>query len=87
MAAEALAARDRIGVQDFVLLEDFKSVDAFTDNLQKRFHEKLIYVSPPMMFSPGLHCLSFLFVHFVFCGRKRFCRLSHCVVLSPEVKR
>ena len=45
MAAEALAARDRIGVQDFVLLEDFTSVDAFTDNLKKRFNEKLIYVS------------------------------------------
>ncbi|XP_065197006.1 unconventional myosin-Ic-like isoform X2 [Sycon ciliatum] len=43
MAAEALAARDKIGVQDFVLLEDFRSLDAFGENLKKRFNEKLIY--------------------------------------------
>jgi len=40
-----LHARDRVGVQDFVLLEDFQSVDAFVDNLRKRFKENLIYVS------------------------------------------
>lgn len=38
-----LHARDRVGVQDFVLLEDFQSVDAFVDNLRKRFNENLIY--------------------------------------------
>jgi myosin-1 len=38
-----LHARDRVGVQDFVLLEDFQSVDAFVDNLRKRFKENLIY--------------------------------------------
>ena len=41
----ALHARDRIGVQDFVLLEDYKSEDAFIENLQKRFKSDLIYVS------------------------------------------
>ena len=41
----ALQARDRIGVQDFVLLEDFKSEDAFLDNLRKRYKSGLIYVS------------------------------------------
>lgn len=41
----ALHARDRTGVQDFVLLEDFNSVDAFLDNLRKRFKADLIYVS------------------------------------------
>ena len=38
-------ARDRIGVQDFVLLEDYKNVDAFLENLRKRFNANLIYVS------------------------------------------
>lgn len=40
-----LHERDRVGVQDFVLLEDFQSEDAFIDNLRKRFNENLIYVS------------------------------------------
>lgn len=39
----ALHARDRAGVQDFVLLEDFRSEEAFVDNLRKRFTENLIY--------------------------------------------
>ncbi|GLH09492.1 Uncharacterized protein GBIM_14591 [Gryllus bimaculatus] len=38
-----LAARDRVGVQDFVLLEDFRSEPAFVDNLRRRFREDLIY--------------------------------------------
>lgn len=41
----ALVSRDRIGVQDFVLLEDYQNEDAFLENLQKRFKERLIYVS------------------------------------------
>ena len=41
----ALHARDRVGVQDFVLLEDYKNIEAFNDNLRKRFSENLIYVS------------------------------------------
>jgi hypothetical protein len=41
----ALHTRDQVGVQDFVLLEDYKSVTAFVDNLKKRFSENLIYVS------------------------------------------
>lgn len=32
-----------MGVQDFVLLEDFQSESAFIDNLRKRFKEDLIY--------------------------------------------
>lgn len=39
-----LHERDRVGVQDFVLLEDFRSEAAFIDNLRKRFKEDLIYV-------------------------------------------
>ena len=42
---EELHRRDHIGVQDFVLLEDFTNPDAVVENLQKRFQEDLIYVS------------------------------------------
>ena len=45
-----LQARDRIGVQDFVLLEDFRSEDAFLENLRKRYKSDLIYVSTGEMF-------------------------------------
>lgn len=41
----SLQDRDRVGVQDAVLLEDYTSEVAFVDNLQKRFNENLIYVS------------------------------------------
>jgi len=43
-----LHARDTAGVQDFVLLEDFKSEDAFLENLEKRYKSELIYVSIQM---------------------------------------
>ncbi|XP_069068817.1 unconventional myosin-Ih [Pleurodeles waltl] len=39
----ALTARDRVGVQDFVLLDSFTSDESFLDNLRKRFKENLIY--------------------------------------------
>ncbi|XP_075445447.1 unconventional myosin-Ic isoform X3 [Ascaphus truei] len=39
----ALTARDRVGVQDFVLLENYTSEAAFVENLRKRFKENLIY--------------------------------------------
>lgn len=41
----ALTARDRVGVQDMVLLDAHNSEIAFLDNLKKRFSEDLIYVS------------------------------------------
>lgn len=41
----SLQERDRTGVQDCVLLEDFTSETAFIQNLKKRFKENLIYVS------------------------------------------
>lgn len=40
-----LHARDRVGVQDFVLLHDHTSEAEFIENLQKRSKEDLIYVS------------------------------------------
>ncbi|CAH2095894.1 unnamed protein product [Euphydryas editha] len=39
----ALQHRERVGVQDFVLLEDYRSEAAFIDNLKKRFRENIIY--------------------------------------------
>lgn len=41
----ALTARDRVGIQDFVLLDSYTSESAFLDNLRKRFRENLIYVN------------------------------------------
>ena len=41
----SLLSRDRVGVQDAVLLENFKSEQEFMDNLKKRYHENIIYVS------------------------------------------
>lgn len=41
----SLQDRDRVGVQDAVLLEDYTSDAAFVDNLHKRFGEDIIYVS------------------------------------------
>ncbi|KAM6156088.1 unconventional myosin-Ih [Rhynchocyon petersi] len=38
-----LTARDKVGVQDFVLLDAYTSESAFVDNLRKRFRENLIY--------------------------------------------
>uniref|UniRef100_A0A8C6ZBU4 Myosin IH n=1 Tax=Nothoprocta perdicaria TaxID=30464 RepID=A0A8C6ZBU4_NOTPE len=39
----ALIARDRVGVQDFVLLDSHTSEAAFLSNLRKRYQENLIY--------------------------------------------
>lgn len=41
----SLHERDRVGVQDSVLLEDYTNESVFVDNLKKRFGEDLIYVS------------------------------------------
>ncbi|KAH1011643.1 hypothetical protein HUJ04_000967 [Dendroctonus ponderosae] len=38
-----LEDRDRVGVADAVLLEDYTSEEAFVNNLQKRFNEDIIY--------------------------------------------
>jgi len=45
----SIAKRDKIGVQDFVLLEDYRSENAFVENLKKRYHENLIYVSVELL--------------------------------------
>lgn len=40
-----LEGRERTGVPDAILLEDYLSEKAFIDNLKKRYHENIIYVS------------------------------------------
>lgn len=40
----ALTARDQVGIQDFVLLDETTEI-AFLSNLKKRFSNDLIYVS------------------------------------------
>lgn len=51
----ALLERDKVGVQDFVLLNDHLSLEQFIENLEKRFKHDLIYVSniscPGLVFS------------------------------------
>ncbi|KAK3527042.1 hypothetical protein QTP86_008670, partial [Hemibagrus guttatus] len=39
----ALSARDRVGVQDFLLLDNYNSEAAFIENLRRRYKENLIY--------------------------------------------
>lgn len=39
-----LHQRDKVGVDDFVLLENFEDKDAFLENLRKRYKENIIYV-------------------------------------------
>ena len=41
----AFQHRETVGVEDFVLLQDYRSEAAFVENLRKRFQEDLIYVS------------------------------------------
>lgn len=41
----SLKDRDKVGVQDTVLLENYTDENVFVDNLKKRFKEDLIYVS------------------------------------------
>ncbi|XP_062844417.1 unconventional myosin-Ic isoform X2 [Trichomycterus rosablanca] len=39
----SLSARDRVGVQDFLLLDNYTSEAAFIENLRRRYKENLIY--------------------------------------------
>lgn len=39
-----LNEREKAGVPDAVLLEDFTNEDVFIENLEKRFNENIIYV-------------------------------------------
>jgi len=54
---EALVSRDKVGLQDFVLLEDYTNIDSFIDNLRKRFLENLIYTYiGPVLVSVNPYC-------------------------------
>lgn len=41
----ALQDRDKKGVEDAVLLEDYTNPEVFVNNLETRFNENLIYVN------------------------------------------
>lgn len=56
-----LQHRDRVGVQDAVLLEDYTSETAFVENLEKRFKENIIYVSSYIFISFIPRQTSFIF--------------------------
>lgn len=51
----SLQDRDRVGVEDAILLEDYTNPEVFIDNLQKRFKENLIYVS---VISLNIFCIN-----------------------------
>lgn len=55
----ALTARDRVGIQDFVLLDE-TTEEAFINNLKKRFNNDLIYVRTwNTIFCPRNICIQF----------------------------
>ena len=62
----ALHARDEIGVEDFVLLEDYQSQEAFVDNLRKRFKADLIYVSDLNLTQPSDGGMIMIWIPLVF---------------------
>ena len=76
----SLAARDTVGVQDFVLLHDHTSSAEFMGNLKKRFSNDIIYVSihHSVLFccSCGAMC-TFSFVHFVFIMKSIMCAFAN----------
>lgn len=45
-----LHERDRVGLQDQVLLENYENDKDFIENLRKRFQENIIYVGPRKVF-------------------------------------
>lgn len=45
-----LHERDRVGLQDQVLLENYENDKNFIENLRKRFQENIIYVSSRKVF-------------------------------------
>ena len=59
--------RKTVGVEDFVLLDDYRSEDAFLENLKKRFQEDLIYVRNFIFFLLE-------FCHFVFLAHEKIAR-------------
>lgn len=43
-----LHIRDKVGLQDFLLLENYRDEESFIENLRKRYYEDLIYVKIKM---------------------------------------
>lgn len=69
-----LNEREKAGVPDAVLLEDYTNEDVFLENLEKRFRENIIYVRSNFVFDAS-HCvksrLPVLFVVKTFCKSLR----------------
>lgn len=82
----ALTARDRVGIQDFVLLDETTEV-AFLGNLRKRFSKDLIYVSLDVEFSntDQNRCTSIISVTIVTLSFRP--TSAHCWCLSTPTKR
>lgn len=51
-----LNEREKAGVPDAVLLEDYTNEDVFLENLEKRFRENIIYVRSNFVFEAS-HCV------------------------------
>lgn len=64
MVERDLNEREKAGVPDAVLLEDFTNEDVFLENLEKRFHENIIYVRSLLSVNPFRDVIKtdFLFV-------------------------
>lgn len=72
----ALTARDRVGIQDFVLLDETTEV-AFLSNLKKRFSRDLIYVSLGKDFLNSAVNKYMLTIHFFFLPHRFRHTLAH----------
>lgn len=79
MMESALTARDRVGVQDFVLLENYNSEAAFIENLRRRFRENLIYVIKPPVFT------QYAPKHFSWCSDTYFNMLSILLIFGTDI--
>lgn len=60
-----LNEREKAGVPDAVLLEDYTNEDVFLENLEKRFRENIIYVRSNFVVEASHSVMSRLGVSFV----------------------
>uniref|UniRef100_A0A8D3CB29 Myosin IH n=1 Tax=Scophthalmus maximus TaxID=52904 RepID=A0A8D3CB29_SCOMX len=83
----ALTARDRVGIQDFVLLDETTEA-AFLSNLNKRFSKDLIYVSlgKKTNFSrnPASKCVYIFTVNMIHSFNSCFVLDLHCYALADN---
>jgi len=91
---QELHKRERAGVADAVLLEDYKSENTFIENLEKRFNENIIYVREVLGWSDVTHTLlSICSWSYKVCKRNYFLgaleccsatnKRRHCLSIDP----